>query len=129
MNTSSTDLHGLYDRYVAAWAAHDPDAIVALHTDDTTFWLHHGQGPVHGRAAARESFAGMFAALPDFGFVVHRTEFGARHWVLDWTLTCTLPTGPAQWDCFDLVTVTDDCRVARKDTFIDGVAFARAFAA
>ena len=46
--------------------------------------------------------------------------------MLDWTLTCTLPSGEsAQWDCIDLVTVTDDWRVARKDTFVDGVQFER----
>lgn len=122
-------IHRLYDRYVAAWADRDPDAIVALHAQETAFHLHHGQPPAHGRAAVRAAFADLFAALPDFGFVVHRTEFGARHWVLDWTLTCTLPSGPAQWDCFDLVTVADDGLVERKDTFIDGVQFARAFAA
>jgi uncharacterized protein (TIGR02246 family) len=120
-------LSELYERYVAAWAAHDPDAIVALHAPATTFWLHHGQPAVEGHAAVREAFAAMFAALPDFGFVIHRTEFGPHHWALDWTLTSTLPTGePAQWDCIDLVTVTDDWRVARKDTFLDGVQFERA---
>jgi hypothetical protein len=71
----------------------------------------------------------MFAALPDFGFVIHRTEFGPQHWVLDWTLTSKRPTGEtAQWDCIDLVTATDDWRVARKDTFLDGVQFERALA-
>ncbi|WP_319457169.1 MULTISPECIES: nuclear transport factor 2 family protein [unclassified Mycobacterium] len=119
----------LYERYVAAWAAHDPDAIVALHAPETTFWLHHGQPAVEGSGAVRDAFAAMFAALPDFGFVIHRTEFGPHHWVLDWTLTSRLPTGePAQWDCIDLVTVTDDWRVARKDTFLDGVQFERALA-
>jgi uncharacterized protein (TIGR02246 family) len=119
----------LYDRYVAAWAAHDPDAVVALHSDQTRFWLHHGRPAVDGRTAVRDAFADMFAALPDFGFVVHRTEFGPRHWVLDWTLTCSGPVGrPVRWDCIDLVTVTDDWRVARKDTFVDGVQFAAALA-
>ena len=121
MNAPRT-LAELYDRYVAAWAAHDPDAIVALHTADTTFWLHHGQQPLSGREAVRDAFATMFKQLPDFGFVVHRTEFGLRHWVLDWTLT----TGTASWDCLDLVTVSDDWRVARKDTFVDGVQLAHA---
>lgn len=118
----STPLTDLYDRYVAAWAAHDPDAIVALHAPETTFWLHHGQLAVHGSAGVRDAFANLFDALPGFGFVVHRTEFGARHWVLDWTLTCAA----GQWDCIDLVTVTDDWLVARKDTFIDGPEFERA---
>ena len=124
--SAPTSLSELYERYVAAWAARDPDAIVALHAVDTSFWLHHGQAAVDGRAAVRDAFAAMFAALPDFGFVVHRTEFGARHWVLDWTLTCTASGAPAQWDCIDLVTVTDEWQVARKDTFIDGMQFDRA---
>ncbi|WP_197377712.1 hypothetical protein [Mycolicibacterium baixiangningiae] len=69
-------LRELYDRYLAAWAGRDPDAIVALHADQTTFWLHDGR--------------------------------------------------PACFDCMDLVTVTDDWRVARKDTFVDGAQFLRA---
>ena len=121
--TTPTSLADLYDRYVGAWAAHDPDAIIALHTDDTTFWLHHGQDAVLGRDAVRDTFATMFTQLPDFRFIVHRTVFGARHWVLDWTLAA----GEVKWDCLDLVTVTGDWRVARKDTFIDGVQLARAF--
>ena len=120
MNAPKT-LAESFDRYVAAWAVHDPDAIADLHTDDTIFWLHHGQDPVSGREAVRDTFATMFKQLPDFGFVVHRTVFGSRHWVLDWTLT----TGTARWDCLDLVTVTDDWLVAHKDTFIDGVQLAR----
>lgn len=64
----------LYDRYVAAWTAHDPDAVVALHTEQTRFWLHQGRPAVDGRTAVRDAFADMFAALPDFGFVVHRTD-------------------------------------------------------
>lgn len=120
----------LYDRYVDAWAARDPDAIVALHAEQTTFWLHHGREAITGRTALREAFAGMFVALPDFGFEVHRTEFGPRHWVLDWTLTCTAPSGrPARWDCLDLVTVTADWKVARKDTFVDGKQFDAALSA
>lgn len=118
----STPLTDLYDRYVAAWAARDPDAIIALHARETTFWLHHGRQAVDGAAAVREVFAELFAALPDFGFDVHRTEFGARHWVLDWTLTSAV----GRWDCLDLVTVTDDWLVRRKDTFLDGVQFERA---
>jgi hypothetical protein len=38
------DLTAISERYVAAWAARDPDAIVALHTADTRFWT--GQAAV-----------------------------------------------------------------------------------
>ena len=58
----------LYDRYVAAWAARDPDAIAALHTEDTTFWLHHGQQPLTGREAVRDAFAAMFETTAEFRF-------------------------------------------------------------
>jgi len=37
-------------------------------------------------------------------------------------------TAWAAHDRIDLVTVTDDWRVARKDTFVDGVQFAAALA-
>ena len=47
------DLTAISERYFAAWAARDPDAIVALHTDDTRFWTHLGTGPVRGRDAVR----------------------------------------------------------------------------
>ncbi|WP_193048240.1 nuclear transport factor 2 family protein [Mycolicibacterium baixiangningiae] len=120
-------LRELYDRYAAAWAGRDPDAIVALHADQTTFWLHDGRPAIEGRPAVRDAFAAMFEALPDLGFVVHRTEFGPRHWVLDWTATSTGSDGrPVCFDCMDLVTVSDDWRVARKDTFVDGAQFLRA---
>ena len=56
----------LYDRYVAAWARRDADAIIALHAPETMFWLHHGQAPVTGRGAVRDEFVAMFAALPGF---------------------------------------------------------------
>ena len=39
------DLKTTSERYFAAWAAHDPDAIVALHTQDTHFWAHGGTEP------------------------------------------------------------------------------------
>ncbi len=57
------------------------------------------------------------------GFVSHRTVFGPRHWVLDWTMT----SAAGRWHCLDLVTVTNDWRVSRKDTFLDGAQFDQAF--
>ena len=48
------DLTAISERYFAAWAARDPDAIVALHTEDTSFWMHMGGEPVVGRDAVRQ---------------------------------------------------------------------------
>ena len=53
----STEIQGLALRYGAAWAAHDLDAIMAMHTDDTVFHLHRGGEPAIGLAATRDAFA------------------------------------------------------------------------
>src|SRR5690348_6532142 len=64
MQTTTQDLKAISERYFAAWAAHDPDAIVALHTEDTQFWTHLGAGPVRGCDAVRAAFAEVFAQFP-----------------------------------------------------------------
>jgi uncharacterized protein (TIGR02246 family) len=120
--TTELDLQAISTRYFAAWEARDPDAIVALHTPDTRFETHAGGEPVHGRAAVRDTFAGLFEQFPNFGFDVHRVLFGADHWMLDWTLTFDGPDGERLgFDCIDAVEVAPDGLVARKDTFFDFV--------
>lgn len=116
------DLEAITERYFAAWEARDPDAIVALHTEDTQFQTRLGGEPVRGRDAVRETFAGLFSQFPAFGFDVHRVRLGADHWVLDWTLTFDGPGGERLgFDCIDLVEVAPNGLVARKDTFVDFV--------
>jgi ketosteroid isomerase-like protein len=112
-----TDLKMISERYFAAWEGRDVDAIVEFHTEDTQFWMHSGTEPVRGRAAVREAFAEIFERFPDFGFDVHRVLYAADHWVLDWALI----SGEIRFDCLDVVNVTADGLVARKDTFIDFV--------
>jgi ketosteroid isomerase-like protein len=119
LHTMSTqlDLETITERYFAAWEARDPDAIVALHTDDTRFWTHLGGEPVQGRAAVRETFAELFERFPDFSFETYRVFYGADHWVLDWALI----SGDVRFDCLDVVQVSPEGLVARKDTFVDFV--------
>ena len=109
------DLKATSERYFAAWAARDPDAIVALHTDDTRFWMHLGAEPVHGRQAVRAAFAEIFEQLPDLTWETYRVLYGENHWVLDWALI----SGDIRFDCLDVVDVSADGLVAHKDTFID----------
>jgi ketosteroid isomerase-like protein len=45
----SIETQELAARYGAAWAEHDLDAIMAMHTDDTVFHLHEGQRACHGK--------------------------------------------------------------------------------
>jgi uncharacterized protein (TIGR02246 family) len=117
------DLKQISERYFDAWAARDPDAIVALHTEDTQFWTHLGAKPVKGRQEVRATFADLFERFPEYGYEIHRVLYGRDFWVLDWALTFR-PEGSderARFDCVDVVNVAPDGLVARKDTFVDMV--------
>ena len=111
------DLTAIAERYFAAWAARDPDAIVALHTDGTQFWTHLGAPPVHGREAVRAAFAKIFEQFPDLTFQTYRVLYGKDHWILDWALI----SGDIRFDCLDVVNVSSDGLVVRKDTFVDAM--------
>jgi hypothetical protein len=111
------DVKAVADRYFAAWAERDADAIVALHTEGTRFWTRLGTEPAVGRDAVRVAFEEIFAQFPDFAFETYRVRYGVDHWVLDWALL----SGDARFDCLDLVEVSSDGLVERKDTFIDAV--------
>lgn len=117
------DLEQISERYFDAWGARDPDAIVALHTEDTQFWTHLGAEPVSGRQAVRATFADLFERFPGSGYETHRVLYGRDFWVLDWALTFQPDgsDGRARFDCVDVVTVAPDGLVARKDTFVDMV--------
>jgi uncharacterized protein (TIGR02246 family) len=117
------DLKQISERYFAAWEARDPDAIVALHTEDTRFWTHLGTEPVSGREAVRATFAEVFERFPEFGVETHRVLYGPNFWVLDWALTFKPEASDerASFDCLDVVNVSPDGLVARKDTFVDVV--------
>jgi ketosteroid isomerase-like protein len=117
MQMTSQDLTAVSQRYFAAWAARDPDAIVALHTEDTQFWTHLGAGPVRGRDAVRAAFAEIFEQFPEFTWETYRVLYGDDHWILDWALI----SGDIRFDCLDVVNVSPDGLVVRKDTFVDAM--------
>jgi uncharacterized protein (TIGR02246 family) len=121
--TEALDLEKISERYFAAWEARDPDAIVELHTEDTQFWSRLGAEPVKGRDQVRATFADLFERFPEFSFEAYRVLYGPDFWVLDWALSFR-PEGSketARFDCLDVVNVSSDGLVARKDTFIDMV--------
>jgi uncharacterized protein (TIGR02246 family) len=123
MTDPQLDLKEISERYFAAWEARDPEAIVALHTEDTRFTSRLGMEPVRGREAVRDHFAELFERFPEFGFETYRVLYGPDFWVLDWALTFK-PEGAektARFDCLDVVTVSPEGLVARKDTFVDMV--------
>ncbi|MGH2923200.1 MAG: nuclear transport factor 2 family protein [Solirubrobacterales bacterium] len=120
---SPLDLEAISERYFAAWAARDPDAIADLHTEDTTFWSHLGTDPVRGRNRVRDNFAELFELFPELGFDTHRVLYGAGFWVLDWDLTFLTPGSDERsgFHCLDVVDVASDGLVSRKETFVDMV--------
>ena len=95
-------------RYGAAWAEHDLDAILAMHTDDTVFHLHGFSEPATGLAAVREVIAATFARSPDLRFEKSRTSEGK----------------PFACEGVDVIAVSDGL-IARKDTYLDWAAMQR----
>jgi uncharacterized protein (TIGR02246 family) len=136
MSTTVTEIEALADRYGEAWNSQDLDAIVALHAPDGTFHLHvPGSEPVQGREAIRESFAGSLAQLPDVHFEPVRLRAGADFWVLESRMSGTVaapievegqrldaPGTRVEVDFVDIIAVADGL-VARKDSYLDGLAF------
>ncbi len=112
---TAQDMKAISERYFAAWAERDPDAIVALHAEDTQFWTHLGAEPVQGREAVRSAFAEIFDQFPNLTWETYRVLYGDDHWILDWALI----SGDIRFDCLDVVNVSPDGLVTRKDTFVD----------
>lgn len=115
--TNTLDLKRISESYFAAWAARDPDAVVAFHTADTQFWTHLGTAPVTGHVAMRTAVAELFDRFPEFAFEIYRVFYGPDHWVLDWALI----SGDIRFDSLDVVHLTPDGLIDRKDTFVDMV--------
>ena len=61
----------LMEAYSRAWADHDPARIASLHTEDTTFQMHIGTPPVHGRPAMQDACADIFGTYKNFTVLVH----------------------------------------------------------
>ncbi len=105
-------------RYGAAWAAHDLDAIIAMHTDDTVFHLHGGSEPTMGLDPTRESFAATFAQSPDIRFEKSRVYIGDGHFVSEYQMSGSTEGKRFVCDGVDVI-VVEDGRIARKDTYLD----------
>lgn len=107
-------LSELFERYDDAWARHDLDAIVALHSDDSVFHLHAASAPAAGRAAVRATFAAVLAQYPDLRFERREVRFGEEFIVFSYVMH----TRGVRLDAIDLFVVADGL-VTRKDTYLD----------
>lgn len=113
----------LQETYALAWARHDPAAIAALHTQDSVFHTHIGMPPAVGRAAVLAACEEIFGTYHDFQAVPTRLHVGADHWVLEWQMTAQMqsPGGPQpiSIDCVDVVSLSPEGLVDRKDVYMD----------
>ncbi len=104
--------------YGQAWAQHDPDAIVAMHTPDTVFHQHGIGEPAVGSDAVREAITEVFALAPDLAFDPRRMHFGDDHFVSEYEMSGTAGGRSFACDGVDVFTLRDGL-VARKDTYVD----------
>ena len=107
--------------YSGASASHDPDAITAMHTDDSVFELHGVGASATGRSAVRDLIATLLKTVPDLRFKPVRVHFGADHFVTEY-----LMSGTAQGKQFaiagaDVFTMRGGL-VGRKDSYLDWLA-------
>ncbi|HEX2129889.1 MAG TPA: SgcJ/EcaC family oxidoreductase, partial [Solirubrobacterales bacterium] len=113
--TAAPALATLIDEYSEAWASRDPDRIAAYHAEDGIFQLHSaGAGPVAGRRAIREAFAGFLAEYPDLAFA--EQELLVADW--GWTVRWTMSAGGMSVDAVDVITSSGGL-IDAKHTYLD----------
>lgn len=108
--------------YSRAWAEHDPDAILAMHTDDTVFHMHGYAPQFTGLAEVRAAIAALFAQSPDLRFEPRRMHLGDGHFVSEYEVRGTVGGKPFACEGVDVFSVRDGC-IARKDTYIDWLGY------
>ena len=108
--------------FVAAFNAHDLDAIMSFSADDCVLETPHGPDPwgtrYSGAAAVREGLAARFSGIPDVHYGEDEHWSCGDHAVSRWLLTGTTTSGEEVrvrgCDLFDLAS---DGRIRRKDSY------------
>jgi ketosteroid isomerase-like protein len=106
------------------WADHDPEAITALHSEDSVFHLHDISPAATGRAAIRNLIMVLLAAVPDVRFQPVRVHFGRDHFVSEYVMSGTIQGHAFAIEGADIFTMREGL-VARKDSYVDWVAYSR----
>jgi ketosteroid isomerase-like protein len=112
------------ESYGKAWAAHDVDAIVALHTADSVFHVHGLGEKACGGNAIRLLVAAFLAQVPDLAFEHKRVYVGPDHLTFEYDMSGTAGDSAFVCDGVDVIAIRDGI-VARKDTYLDLVVLER----
>lgn len=131
------DIRAVIARYNKAWADHDVDRIVALHSEDSVFENHTSGGKGTGLAEIRKIVGDVFATFPDIAFTARREYYGDDFACVEWTATATfvnpiiregahlIPTNERlTWNGVDVIPVVGG-KIARKDVYVDSLTFLR----
>ena len=120
----TTSLVEFATAYSGAWASHDPDAITAMHTEDSVFDLHDVGAAATGRVAVRDLIAALLNTVPDLRFKPVRAHFGTDHFVTEYVMSGTVQGKQFAIAGADVFTMRGGM-VGRKDTYLDWLAFQR----
>jgi ketosteroid isomerase-like protein len=104
--------------YHGAWVELDPDAIVALHSEDSVFHMHGAAEPTTGRSSVRALIVALLTLVPDLKFEPKRIYSGDDHIVFEYDMSGTFDGSPFICDGVDVIAIADGL-VARKDTYLD----------
>ncbi len=110
------------ERLLAAFNAHDLDAIMQLFVDDCVLETPRGEHPwgtrFEGREQVRAGLAQRFQGLPDVHYGEDEHWACGDHAVSRWLLTGTTPDGQQlRVRGCDLLDLAQDGRVRRKDSY------------
>jgi ketosteroid isomerase-like protein len=119
----TTDLAELLQRYSDAWHRHDLDAIMSMHTDDTVFHLHNGNGAAVGATQVREAFQLVLALYPDLSATQTAVEIGETHTLVQSVMRSSATDSVVEAEAVDVFRFVDGL-ISRKDTYLDTAALA-----
>ena len=114
---SATGWKDLATRYNAAWNAHDVEAIMAFHADDTSYQRHGSPKVYKGKEAVAEQFGKDISGLPELHFESAALYGSDDHFVSEAILTATGPDGaPIRMDLVDVITLRGG-KVVHKSSY------------
>ncbi|MDQ1695968.1 MAG: hypothetical protein QOJ03_1321 [Frankiaceae bacterium] len=108
--------------FLAAFNAHDADAVMSYFADDCVFETPRGPLPwgdrLVGKAAVRAGVEGRFTGIPDVHYGDDEHWLAGEHAVSKWTLTGTTTAGERiEVRGCDLFDVDAEGKITRKDSY------------